>query len=98
VTHFTHIAKKRNLSNHLRRSAAIVRAQRQRRVTEPVRHNDLDDPKLPWLLPKRALARLREEVEVAKGLCPTFDLEAYRDGHLTPVYFGNAVGRVPNAY
>ena len=42
------------------------------RVTEPVRCNGLDDPKLPRLLPKAALAKLREEVEMAKGLCPPF--------------------------
>src|SRR5499426_3365627 len=61
------------------------------RVTEPVRCNGLDDPKLPRLLPKAALAKLREEVEMAKGLCPPFDPQAYREGHLTPVYFGSAL-------
>jgi len=61
------------------------------RVTEPVRCSGLDDPKLPRLLPKEALAKLREEVEMAKGLCPPFDQEAYRGGHLTPVYFGSAL-------
>src|SRR6202022_4636186 len=61
------------------------------RVTEPVRCNGLDDPKLLRLLPKEALAKLREEVEMAKGLCPPFDLDAYRGGHLTPVYFGSAL-------
>ena len=39
------------------------------RVTEPVRCSGLDDPKLPRLLPKEALAKLREEVEMAHGLC-----------------------------
>jgi peptide chain release factor 3 len=39
------------------------------------------------LLPKAALAELHEEVEMAKGLCAPFDLELYRVGHLTPVYF-----------
>ena len=61
------------------------------RVTEPVRCSGLDDPKLPRLLPKAALAKLREEVEMAKGLCPPFDPQAYREGHLTPVYFGSAL-------
>src|SRR6516164_147149 len=61
------------------------------RVTEPVRCNGLDDPELARRLPKATLARLREEVEMAKGLCPPFDLEAYRAGHLTPVYFGSAL-------
>lgn len=35
------------------------------RVTEPVCCSGLDDPKLPRLLPKAALAKLREEVEPA---------------------------------
>src|SRR6266700_50628 len=61
------------------------------RVTEPVRCSGLDDPQLPRLLPKAALAKLREEVEMAKGLCPPFDPQAYREGHLTPVYFGSAL-------
>src|SRR6201981_2779880 len=61
------------------------------RVTEPVRCSGLDDPKLPRLLPKTALAKLRGEVEMAKGLCPPFDPQAYREGHLTPVYFGSAL-------
>jgi len=61
------------------------------RVTEPVRCSGLDDPQLARLLPKEALAKLREEVEMAKGLCPPFDAQAYREGHLTPVYFGSAL-------
>ncbi len=51
----------------------------------------LDDPKLDELLPADAVAKLREEVEMARGLCPPFDLKSYREGHLTPVYFGSAL-------
>jgi peptide chain release factor 3 len=61
------------------------------RVTEPVRCNGLDDPKLPRLLPKAALAKLREEVGMTNGLCPPFDAQGYREGHQTPVYFGSAL-------
>ena len=43
------------------------------RVTEPVRCSGLDDPQLARLLPEAALAKLREEVEMARGLCPPFD-------------------------
>jgi peptide chain release factor 3 len=57
------------------------------RMTEPVRCKGLDDPQLARLLPKEVLAKLREEVEMAKGLRPPFDPEAYRAGHLTPVFF-----------
>jgi peptide chain release factor 3 len=58
---------------------------------EGVRCSGLDDPRLAEHLPDDALGRLREEVEMAKGLCPEFDLDAYRSGHLTPVYFGSAL-------
>jgi peptide chain release factor 3 len=51
----------------------------------------MDDPKLEQLLPEDALKQLRDEVAMAKGLCPPFDLTAYREGHLTPVYFGSAI-------
>jgi peptide chain release factor 3 len=60
-------------------------------VTEGVTCTGLDDPRLDELLPARAAARLREEVEMARGLCPPFDLEAYRAGTMTPVYFGSAL-------
>jgi peptide chain release factor 3 len=42
------------------------------------------------LLPRGA-AKLREEVELARGRLSPFDAEAYRDGDLTPVYFGSAL-------
>ncbi len=51
----------------------------------------LDDPKLDALLPAWAVAELREQVEMARGLCPEFDLQAYREGTQTPVYFGSAL-------
>jgi len=53
--------------------------------------NGLDDPKLDELLPDYAVAKLREEVEMARGLCPELDEEAYAAGHMTPVYFGSAI-------
>ncbi|MCF8482673.1 MAG: peptide chain release factor 3 [Rhodospirillum sp.] len=51
----------------------------------------LDDPKLDTMLPADAAAKLREDVEMARVLCPEFDLESYRAGHMTPVFFGSAV-------
>jgi peptide chain release factor 3 len=41
------------------------------------------DPELP--------AEVAEEVELAQAGYPEFDLEAYRHGDLTPVYFGSAL-------
>ncbi len=51
----------------------------------------LDDPRLDAALPAAAVGRLREEVAMARGLCPDFDLDSYRAGHLTPIYFGSAI-------
>ena len=46
-------------------------------------------------LGKREVAELpadiADEVELARGGYPAFDLEAYRHGDLTPVYFGSAL-------
>lgn len=53
--------------------------------------NGLDDPKLDELLPTSVARQLREEVEMARGLCPNFDPEAFLGGSMTPVYFGSAV-------
>ena len=51
----------------------------------------LDDHRLDVLLPAHAVSTLRDEVEMARGLCPEFNLQAYREGHMTPVYFGSAI-------
>ncbi|OEJ65988.1 peptide chain release factor 3 [Magnetovibrio blakemorei] len=51
----------------------------------------LDDPKLDELLPAHAVKKLREDVDMARGLCPEFDHQAYLEGTMTPVFFGSAV-------
>ena len=58
-------------------------------VGEPC--NGLDDPKLDKMLPDYAVAKLREEVEMVRGLCPELDEAAFAGGHMTPVYFGSAI-------
>lgn len=53
--------------------------------------NGLEDEKLDRLLPADAVEKLRSDVEMIRGLCRPFDLDAYREGSLTPVFFGSAV-------
>ena len=60
-------------------------------LQEGITCTGLDDPKLDKLLPESAVAKLREDVAMVRGLCPKFDMELYRAGHLTPVFFGSAV-------
>ena len=54
-------------------------------VADGIPCEGLDDPQLDELLPADAVTKLREDVEMARGLCPDFDLQAYRDGTLTLV-------------
>ena len=51
----------------------------------------LDDEKLDRLLPAHMVAKLREDIEMIKELCPKFDLDAYLCGSMTPVFFGSAI-------
>jgi peptide chain release factor 3 len=51
----------------------------------------LADPLLVERLGESAIAKLREDVEMARGLCPPFSLASYREGNQTPVYFGSAL-------
>lgn len=53
--------------------------------------NGLDDAKLDALLPEDAVSKLRSDVEMVRGLCPAFDVNAYLEGSMTPVFFGSAV-------
>jgi len=51
----------------------------------------LDDPKLDATLPAEAVELLREEGELAAAAYPEFDLAAFLNGDLTPVFFGSAL-------
>ena len=61
------------------------------RIGEAENCKGLDDPKLDKLLPDHAVAKLREDVEMARGLCKPIDAKAYLEGHLSPVFFGSAL-------
>lgn len=51
----------------------------------------LDDPQLEARIGSEMLANLRDELELVQGASHSFDLQAYRDGRQTPVFFGSAV-------
>jgi len=51
----------------------------------------LHDPMLETHLPTHAVETLREQLEMARELCPKFDHTAYLEGHRTPIYFGSAL-------
>ncbi|WP_036180932.1 peptide chain release factor 3 [Palleronia rufa] len=66
------------------------RADRNK-VAQSVRLNGLDDPKMAEHVPSALLAKLREEVEMARALMPALDQQALLDGTLSPIWFGSAI-------
>jgi peptide chain release factor 3 len=50
-----------------------------------------DAPELAQRVAPRVLAAFREEAALALSAYPALDLDAYRGGHLTPVFFGSAL-------
>ena len=66
------------------------RADRNKRA-ESIKMKGLDDPALEDHIPADLLVKLREEVEMARGLLPEFDAQAFLDGTLTPIWFGSAL-------
>ena len=66
------------------------RADRNVRA-ETIEMDGLDDPRLEAHIPADLLEKLREEVEMAKGLLPPFDAKAFQEGTLTPIWFGSAL-------
>ena len=51
----------------------------------------LDDPTIGEHLPRDQWQELKDQVTMVRELCPAFDLQAYREGHMTPVFFGSAL-------
>jgi peptide chain release factor 3 len=43
------------------------------------------------MVPAHERDGVNDEIALAQDACPRFDLEAFRGGHLTPVYFGSAL-------
>lgn len=60
-------------------------------LSDGIECKGLDDPKLDELLPDWAVTKLREDVEMVRGLCPEFNLQSFLEGHMSPVFFGSAI-------
>jgi len=68
----------------------MSRADRNRKA-ESVAVEGLADPALASRIPAEQAERLREEVEMARGLLPPLDPAAVLEGHMTPIWFGSAI-------
>ena len=61
------------------------------RVPDDRRIEGLDNPEVDEVLGSQA-EELRDEIELVRGASHAFDLDAFRAGTLTPVFFGTAMG------
>jgi peptide chain release factor 3 len=66
------------------------RADRNKRG-ESVVMQGLDDPLMAQHVPADLLAKLREDIEMARELLPPLDPKSVLEGHLTPIWFGSAI-------
>jgi peptide chain release factor 3 len=58
---------------------------------EPIKVNGPDDPRISAYLPVHEREAFVEELALAVEGLRRFDLAAFREGHLTPVFFGSAL-------
>ncbi len=58
---------------------------------ERTKVNGPDSDRVAGLLPENEREAFIEELELGREACKPFDLEAFREGHLTPVFFGSAL-------
>ncbi|MFY9238952.1 MAG: peptide chain release factor 3 [Roseovarius sp.] len=66
------------------------RADRNK-VAESIQIDGLEDPKLDAHVPADLVAKLREEVEMARELLPALNIQSVLEGHMTPIWFGSAI-------
>ncbi len=66
------------------------RADRNK-VAESIAIEGLDDPALADHIPGPLLAKLREDIEMARGLLPALNRQALLQGTMTPIWFGSAI-------
>uniref|UniRef100_UPI00356943B2 EF-Tu/IF-2/RF-3 family GTPase n=1 Tax=Actibacterium sp. TaxID=1872125 RepID=UPI00356943B2 len=66
------------------------RADRNK-VAESIKIEGLDDPLLEQHIPAHLLAKLREDIEMARELLPALDRQSVLEGHMTPIWFGSAI-------
>jgi len=60
-------------------------------ITETVTCTGLSDPLIDAKLSPEQAAKLREDIEMIRAICPAFEVENYNEGFMTPVFFGSAV-------
>ncbi len=77
--------------NLYRKELNLFTAGEDRVGQDMVTIRDLDDPALDEALGESDANALREDIELLEGAADPFDLDLYRQGTQTPVFFGSAI-------
>ena len=83
-------AKFKGVYNIYERGIDLFTPDKQR-VSERVEIDNPDDPRIDEAVGETDAAKLREDLDLIEGVYPEFDVEAYRQGQLAPVFFGSAL-------
>ncbi|MEM6642187.1 MAG: peptide chain release factor 3 [Bacteroidota bacterium] len=81
----------RGVFNIYENSLNLYEPNKQKRVTDVVAINGVDDPELDKHLPESMVQELRSEIELIDGVYDAFNPETYLNGEVAPVFFGSAV-------
>ncbi|NRB58854.1 MAG: peptide chain release factor 3 [Winogradskyella sp.] len=60
-------------------------------INDTIEISDLESEELDQLVGENSASTLRDEIELVSGIYPEFDIEAYLNGDLQPVFFGSAL-------
>ncbi len=63
----------------------------KKNIEETIAFDDLTNSGLEDVIGPKAAETLRENLELVSGVYPEFDVQAYLDGNLQPVFFGSAL-------
>ena len=60
-------------------------------IEEGIQMDDISSPQLDEYVGENNARQLRADVELIEGVYPDFDIKAYQEGRVAPVFFGSAV-------
>ncbi|MBC2839146.1 peptide chain release factor 3 [Robiginitalea sp. SC105] len=81
----------KGIYNIYERNLNLFQGSSKKKVAQSIAFDDLDNPELEKLIGTNAAAELRENLELAQGVYPPFDRQAYLSGIQQPVFFGSAL-------
>jgi peptide chain release factor 3 len=77
--------------NRYEKKLCLFGAHGKQNEEETIVFDDINSKELEKIIGERPAAELRENIETIETVYPKFDLEEYREGLVSPVFFGSAV-------